>query len=1387
MGSSSSNASLLERIDAICAGFDEAWKQGQRPEIEEYLESVPEPERSKLFEELLKMELAYRRRSQETFTDKEYRQRFPGQAGVIDVMFAPAAERGAKADSAAAGANRHAFAADTDIHEQRTDPGQHSEGSKDNSTRASHPADLPLLPGYEILGELGRGGMGVVYKARQVRLQRLVALKMILAGAHAGPQELARFRREAEAVAQLQHPHIVQIYEVGEQKGQPYFSLEFVDGGSLAQKLAGTPLPAYQAAQLVETLARAVHAAHERDIIHRDLKPANVLLTAHGTPKVTDFGLAKRLDAGPGLTESGAIVGTPSYMAPEQARGKTKEIGPACDVYALGAIFYELLTGRPPFRAETPLDTVLQVLQDEPVAPSRLQPKLPRDLETICLKAMAKTPARRYATAQALAEDLRRFLNHEPITARSVGAYERVTKWVRRRPMVASLLAALLICLTVAGGSVVYGLRQDVKRQTEIAIQERANAQEQRRLAKEAQDERDNANNARAELEATLAQSLLRPLGHQEGMVNEFEREALRELAENPSRRVWLLFIQKALDRPHTARQLRNRRELALHATVGLDRSRRQQIEELLLARLRDDRTGPRVREDCALVGTALGNASPAFAGAVARALIDGMAKTSDAFVGFTLVDGLGAVSARLSADDAQAAARALSDAVAKKSDPYALRPLARGLGAALVRLSAADAAPHARVAARALTAAMAQTPDDYALFSLEQGFQAVAPRLSTEDARAAAHALSEAMAKSTKAEGLRPLTHGLVATLARLSRDEAAPYARVAARALTAAMAQNPTPENLRALTRGLEAVLPWLSTADIQAVARILSEAVPTAYYINKPGLAQGLGMLFPHLSALEAVHHAGATARDLSTAMARSVNDLELSSLAWGLERVSARVSAEDAEAAAHALMASMAKTSNTATGSSDIAGSSRAQGLKAVSTRLSTNGATAAARALSGAITKTTDAYALRSLAQGLGAALARLSPQEAAQYAGSAARALSVAKAPTSNPFAVSARARGLGAVLVWLSTDDAAPYAGAATHALTAAMAKASESSHLHSFYEGLEAISAQLSTEDARAAARALIAAMAKTSDPYALLTFAQALRAVSVRLSAEEAALYAGVGARALATAMTKPSGPNDLDSLANGLEAVGACLGAEDAGVAARALAAAMAKPIVEEQGSDLVQRDSLKAAARLSVKDTAAATFALRATYTVPGDPYALIEEQVLPNDQFTLRSLVHGLEAVGSRLSPKDAEAASRVLIAAMADATDPARFASLAQGLQAISIQLKPDEAAARAIRLADALGELISPDNLLPALATLTDAAQPLPSRLSTQQLVDLLKMPTCVGSGRTAILDLLGQHFKRRFADQWEIVGFAEAHLPNLDLKTPTKRSQVGSTQPE
>ncbi|HEV3386735.1 MAG TPA: serine/threonine-protein kinase, partial [Gemmata sp.] len=350
--------------------------------------------------------------------------------------------------------------------------------SKTESTTNGTLGSVRYFGDYELLAEIARGGMGVVYRARQVSLSRLVALKMILAGQFASEAEVTRFHIEAEAAAHLDHPNIVPIYEIGKHENHHYYSMQFVDGPSLAKKLNGAAYTARDAAELLRVCAQAVQYAHERGVIHRDLKPANILLAGRKIgedggktaeeieiPKITDFGLAKRIDEVAAMTGTGQIMGTPSYMAPEQASSK-KDIGPAVDIYALGAILYEMLTGQPPFRAATSLDTVLQVITEEPVPPSKRQAKVPSDLETICMKCLEKLPERRYISAGALADDLGRFLNHEPILARPVSRTRRFGVWVRKRPWVIVGLAMVMILAISLTAQSLYLENQTLKRES---------------------------------------------------------------------------------------------------------------------------------------------------------------------------------------------------------------------------------------------------------------------------------------------------------------------------------------------------------------------------------------------------------------------------------------------------------------------------------------------------------------------------------------------------------------------------------------------------------------------------------------------------------------------------------------------------------------------------------------------------------------------------------------------------------------------------------------------------------------------------------------------------------------------------------------------------------
>ena len=342
---------------------------------------------------------------------------------------------------------------------------------------------------YELIQEIARGGMGVVFAARQTSLNRIVAVKRMLQATLATPEQVRRFRAEAEAAASLRHPNIVGIYEIGEHKGQHYFSMEYIEGGNLAELVRDGPLAPRRAAEFLKTIAAALAYAHERGILHRDLKPSNVLVDEHDQPHVTDFGLAKILTGDNDLTLSGQVLGTPSYMSPEQGAGRSAELGPATDIYSLGAVLYHLLTGRPPFAAETPAETLRQAKEVEPVAPRALNASVPRDLETICLKCLAKEPARRYPTAQELAADLDRFLRGEPIHARPVTRVERAWRWCRREPALAGAIGAVaLLLIALAIGSSVAALRINAARGNETRERQRAE-----RLAKEEKVQKERA------------------------------------------------------------------------------------------------------------------------------------------------------------------------------------------------------------------------------------------------------------------------------------------------------------------------------------------------------------------------------------------------------------------------------------------------------------------------------------------------------------------------------------------------------------------------------------------------------------------------------------------------------------------------------------------------------------------------------------------------------------------------------------------------------------------------------------------------------------------------------------------------------------------------------
>ncbi len=405
-------------------------------------------------------------------------------------------------------------------------------GGTVTEAEGSRPAGtLRSLGDYELLEEIGRGGMATVYRARQGSLGRTVAVKVIRAADGAARRDAERFRREAELAAHLDHPHIVPVYEVGEQDGYVYFSMKLIEGGSLADDPDRFTADPRAAARLLAAVARAVHHAHQRGVLHRDLKPANVLLDGAGQPHVTDFGLARRVEGDSSLTQSGALVGTPSYMAPEQTTRERAAVTTAADVYGLGTVLYAVLTGRPPFRADTAVDTLLLVREREPEPPRRLNARVDRDLETVCLKCLQKDPQRRYGSAELVAEDLERWLAGKPIQARRIGSWERLGKWVRRRPALAGLVAvSILAVLSLVGGLLWHNaqLQEAAQREHQAAQGERQQAEQARIQRDQAREEREWARQAVKDMYTEVAEKWLEQKPRLQPLQRQFLEKALR-------------------------------------------------------------------------------------------------------------------------------------------------------------------------------------------------------------------------------------------------------------------------------------------------------------------------------------------------------------------------------------------------------------------------------------------------------------------------------------------------------------------------------------------------------------------------------------------------------------------------------------------------------------------------------------------------------------------------------------------------------------------------------------------------------------------------------------------------------------------------------------------
>jgi predicted Ser/Thr protein kinase len=1115
------------------------------------------------------------------------------------------------------------------------------------------PAPPPTVKGYRVLDRLGKGGMGMVYRAVQEGPDRVVALKVIRPDRLDGlsPEQrgdaVRRFETESRAAARLGHPNIVPVFEVGEVEGRPFYSMQYVLGASLADLVESAPLEPRRAAAYLEQVARAVHEAHRHGILHRDLKPENILVES-GTDRVfvADFGLAKLAQEGAEGTRTGAVMGTPPYMSPEQAQDSAR-VTVASDVYSLGATLYALITGHPPFPGkEPPAVKLRRVIEEEPVPPRRLRPDLPRDLETICLKCLHKDPQKRYASADELAGRLRLYLEGRPIPDRPTGKVERAWRWCRRNPALAAALTVAVALLL--GGTAVSSY---------FALAEAAQAETARKEKKAAVAARDKLEKSEAqlrkkldELQRTTGRGLLRPFTSrnvQPGVALTLtvpEIEALWELASLPDEGVRRRFVSEALQRPGFTRQLRIRAELAMHAAVGLDARQREVVEGLLLERLQQEAVSEEQRTDIALVAASLGDLSPRAAAAAGRALTQAMTNAPPELAA-ELVGG---------------------EKVSRwATGPFALRELAWGLSALAARLDPKGAAQ----AASTLTGAMTKTTDPFARHALAVRLSALAARLDPNGAARAAETLTQAITKSTDPSAVLELARGLSALAARLDPKEAARHCAPAASALTQAMAAmtKTGPFALRELVGRLSAV-----------AARLDPE---------------------------EAAQHCARAATILTQAMANLDPNASLE-LAVELSTVAARL--DPKEAARHYAWA---------------------------------------ASALTQAMTKPTQPFALGRLAGRLSAVAARLDPKEAARHCAPAATTLTQAISKTTSPthlFAtdLSALAEGLSAVAARLDPEEAARHCAPAATTLTQAISKTTDFFALRELARGLSAVAARLDPKEAARhcapAASALTKAMTKNTDPdtldYGTLgDLARVLSAVAARLDPKEAAQHCARAATTLTQAMTKTTDPKALNSLAEGLSAVAARL-------------------------------DPKEAAQHCA---RAATTFTQAMTKTI---------------DRGTLNFLAWGLSALAARLDPKEA---ASTLLQAIANTPvsyapvpgDPDGLSSLAKGLSAtLTRDLRDLPVRAAGLVASVGVGEC------QPFLATTATvlALEPLPCRLSTQELVDLLKDPFCVNQARRVVLKQLERRYRRTFADHWEFVRFAQQQNLGLDFTTPPRRTE-------
>jgi tRNA A-37 threonylcarbamoyl transferase component Bud32 len=1218
---------------------------------------------------------------------------------------------------------------------------------------------------FQVLGTLGQGAFGTVYKVRDPELARTVALKVPRAGNLAGPEDLDRFLREGRAVAQLRHPAIVAVHEVGQADGVPYLVSDLVEGVTLGD-LLGTRRPTpREAAELCAAVAEALQYAHERGVVHRDVKPSNILIGPDGRPCVTDFGLAKREAGEITMTLDGQVLGTPAYMSPEQAGGESHRVDGRSDVYSLGVILYQMLTGELPFRG-TKRMLLYQVLHDEPRPPRRLNDRIPRDLETVCLKAMAKEPGRRYGSAGALAEDLRRWLRGEPIVARPVGRLERGWRWCRRNPALAAALAAVLLTFAVGAATstlfaiVADGARADAEQEAEHA----------RQSADRAKQNEEAAVAARTELERSLdrlltstARSHLRPLAlqSQQALVDG-EIEALWELASSPESGLGVRFIEEAVGDPGSTRQLEDRAAYALQAALRLDRGRRSRVEQLLRQRLQAPGLSPEQRSQVALLLIEAGARDAALIEEAALALMEGMSKATRSLHFQQLVRSLTVALARLGPNEGdrawRQAAAILPRLLRTSRDVLVSEALASALIEVVRHLKPQEAVV---LLVQALTGAGKNAFRPHA----ETGMQGVEP-----DDLVAIYPPAFAI-----------LSRGLADAVASLEPKEAASFCRQAAavlcRTMTLAMS-SPEPDLLRLdprlklsqLAEGVSVLTRRLGPADAaevrrQAVAVLREELRQVPFYPDREIPVQSLLLVLggPETKEVEVL------CREAASAFVRMASKGENPARPHELEEWARELSLLlghlEPKAAAALLVRTIADVKH------HLALRELAQVVPVLTKRLEEKEAVAlrarAVAVLCQAISQTKDPLALAHLAKGL-AAVAPLEPKEAALLCGKTAAALIEALTRTTESRALPELARALSALASRLEPREGAAVCRQAGALVTKALTRMPDKSTAVEPVLALWELAAGLGPEDAAAVCRPAAATLSQalgTKKPSNPVFLASGLSGLAARLEAREAVAH-------LAGAMTRTTDPYALRELVKGLAVIAARLEPGEAAVVCDQAAATLSR--ASEQGTQIAQPLGFHKEELAALMPYLSPKAAREAGATVG----QALSRKMLPSQW---EALTKGLAASARHLEPNEAREMALLLMQSVSQqdhVAEPRPLMPLTQALAAALRREDPWRTGSPRFSLLTAVGAGTAPAAPLVAPALLGPALEPAPPPLPAQVLVDLLKSPFCIGEARRLVLEQLTRHYQRPFADQWDFVRYAEENKLPLDLLSPPSR---------